>query len=219
MRMVVLGFAVMTATPTLAEADTIQRATADAKAITGREALIRELGAMGAMDRTMRQFFLDARKAATPDERTALDGVWAAYSKPVDARHSARLKILLEGRGWFTPEEVGARTAADAFLVISHSPDLEFQKSVLAKMEPLVATGRAPTGYANLYDRVAVQDGRPQRYATQMAACVGGKHAAPAHVEAPSALEQRRAALGLETMAQYLAGLDTMYGRCDSPGR
>jgi hypothetical protein len=201
------------------ESSVVERATADAKALTAREALIGELGAMGTMDRTMRQVFLDARKTATPDERTAMDQVWAAYYKPIDARHSARLKVLLDGRGWFTPQEVGARAAADAFLVASHSPDLELQKAVLAKMEPLVAAGQAPTGYANLYDRVAVQDGRPQRYATQMAGCVSGKHVLPADVEAPERLEQRRAALGLEPMVQYLAGLDAMYGRCDAPGR
>ncbi|MDG2529903.1 DUF6624 domain-containing protein [Caulobacter endophyticus] len=208
----------LAAAPALArESPVVAQARADAQALVAREALIEELGGMGAVDQATRLTFLRARKTASPEEREALDTVWARYYKPIDVKHTARLKVLLAGRGWFTLEEVGQRAADGAFNIVNHSPDLAFQKEALAKMEPLVAQGRAPGGYPNLYDRIAEQEGRPQRYATQRARCVDGRHAMPDNVEDPAGLERRRSALGLQTMPEYLKGLDTMYGRCDPP--
>lgn len=197
----------------------VERAVAEAKAILAREDLIRELGAMGAIDYAARTTFLRTRKDASPADREALDKVWADHYEAIDHRNTQRLKVLLADRGWFTDEEVGARAASAAFSVVSHAGDLDFQKQVLVKMEPLVAKGKAPGGYANLYDRVALQEKRPQRYGTQGTACAAGKHAIPADLEAPESVDQRRAALGLEPMTAYLAGLDKMYGRCDGPGK
>ncbi len=208
----------LAAAPALArETPTVAQARADAQALVAREALIEDLGGMGAVDQATRVTFLKARKTASPEEREALDAVWKQHYEPIDIRHTERLKVLLAGRGWFTPEEVGQRAADGAFHIVNHSPDLAFQKEALAKMEPLVAQGRAPSGYANLYDRIAEQEGRPQRYATQRARCVDGRHAMPDNVEDPAGLERRRAALGLQAMPEYLKGLDAMYGRCDPP--
>ncbi|PVM85099.1 hypothetical protein DDF62_21465 [Caulobacter radicis] len=213
-----VALVVLAAAPALAEeAPAVAQARADAEALVAREALIEELGGMGAVDQATRVTFLKVRKTASPEDRQALDAIWAEHYEPIDRKHTERLKVLLAGRGWFTPEEVGQRAADGAFHIVNHSPDLAFQKEALAKMEPLVAQGRAPSGYPNLYDRVAEQEGRPQRYATQRARCVDGRHAMPDNVEDPAGLEKRRAALGLQAMPEYLKGLDTMYGRCDPP--
>ncbi len=200
-----------------AESPAVAKARVEAQALTAKEALIEELGGMGAVDQAARVNFLAVRKTASPEDRQALDAVWAEYYAPIDRRHTERLKVLLAGRGWFTPEEVGGRAADGAFNIVSHSPDLAFQKEALAKMELLVGSGEVPSGYANLYDRVAVQEGRPQRYATQKARCVDGRHAVPDGVEAPAELDRRRAALGLDPMEAYLKRMDSIYGRCD-PG-
>lgn len=220
MRAIHLAFlAAMAASPALAQqpSPVVERAAAEAKAILAREDLIRELGAMGAIDYAARTTFLRTRKDASPADREALDKVWADHYEAIDRRNTQRLKVLLANRGWFTDDEVGSRAASAAFSVVSHADDLDFQKQVLAKMEPLVGAGKAPNGYANLYDRVALQEKRPQRYGTQGTACAGDKHAVPADLEAPETVDQRRAALGLEPMSVYLAGLDKMYGRCDVP--
>jgi hypothetical protein len=218
MRAGLAAVVMLAAAPAIAE-DTpaVARARADAVALVGKEALIEELGGMGAVDQATRMTFLKVRKTASPQDRQALDATWAEHYEPIDRRHTERLKALLSGRAWFTPEEVGQRAADGAFHIVNHSADLDFQKEALAKMEPLVAQGRAPSGYPNLYDRIAEQEGRPQRYATQRARCVEGRHAMPDNVEDPAGLEKRRAALGLQTMPDYLKGLDDMYGRCDPP--
>ncbi|MBO9547585.1 DUF6624 domain-containing protein [Caulobacter sp.] len=220
MRAIHLVFlAAMAASPVLAQqpSPVVERAAVEAKAILAREDLIRELGAMGAIDYAARTTFLRARKDASPADREALDKVWADHYKAIDHRNTQRLKVLLADRGWFTDDEVGSRAASAAFSVVSHADDLAFQKDVLAKMEPLVAAGKAPNGYANLYDRVALQEKRSQRYGTEGTGCAGGKHAVPSDLEAPAGVDQRRATLGLEPMSAYLASLDKMYGRCDGP--
>lgn len=178
------------------------------------EALIAELGGMGAVDQHLRLRFLELRRQARTDaERAALNEVFRTAYKPFDERHARRLRALLDGRPWFRVSEVGPRAEQAASLIVDHSNDLAFQKEVLAKMEPLVGV-ETPPGYANLYDRVAVQEGRPQRYATQATACDGGKHAMPHDLEDPGHLDARRRAVGLVPMAEYLANLDQLYGPC-----
>lgn len=98
--------------------------------------------------------------------------------------------------------------------------DVDFQREVLALLEPLAKVGEARAeDYARLYDRLATTDHRPQRYGTQGTTCRDGRYAIPDDVEAPEGLDARRAAMGLQPMAEYLAGLDKMYGACVSPSR
>jgi len=184
-------------------------------AIIRNARLIEALSGMGAMDQLIRLRFLAIRKDATADERAALDSIFQSEFHTIDVSNTARLKQLLAGRDWFKLSEVGARAAGSAFSIVQHSDDLAFQREVLKKMEPLVGTDEL-TGesYALLYDRVAVQDGRPQRFGSQGADCKQGKYMTPSNVEDPTNLDRRRAALGMEPEAAYLAELDDMYGRC-----
>lgn len=56
-----------------------------------------------------------------------------------------------------------------------------------------------PRNYANLYDKVQKNLGRPQRYGTQLAG--NGK---PYILENPEHLDEIRATMNLEPFAQYL---------------
>ena len=204
-----------------ASADTaalVQQARERAAAMRANEPLIRELGAMEAIEQTARERFLSLRKDASEAERAALDAVWEAEYEPFDAANTARLKQLLQGRGWFRRSEVGERAANAAFLIVQHSPDDAFQKAVLAKMEPLLREGDVDgQHYALLYDRIAEGEGRPQRYGTQGTDCEGGEYVVPRNLEDPAGLEARRKAMGLMPMSAYLARLKTMYGACTPP--
>lgn len=193
-----------------------ETASSDARDLRRNEALIRELGGMGVVDHLIRERFLASRKDATEAERAALDRVWARDYQPIDEANSERLKALLKDRAWFSRAEVGAEAQGDALLVVIHSGDLAFQKAVLEKMEKLPALDEV-SGYPNLYDRVAISDKRPQRYATQGTTCVDGQYAIPTNVEEPEKLEMRRNAAGLPPMATYLAGMNKLYGRCTAP--
>jgi hypothetical protein len=78
-------------------------------------------------------------------------------------------------------------------------------------MERMVASKEAlGSEYALVYDRIAVGEGRPQRYGSQMH-CVDGRMV-PQPTEDPEHLEERRAPMGFRwpTYQDYLAN----FGAC-----
>ncbi len=173
---------------------------------------------MSAVDQFARNAVLDARRGASAEDRAALDGLFRTRVAPIDASHVARLKALLEGRGWFRLSEVGDPAASAAFLIVQHSGDLPLMERVLRDMEALPREEVDGQDYALLYDRTALMQGRPQRYGTQGSTCTAdGRFAVPADLESPAGVDSRRAAVGLMPIAQYLAGMDRMYGRCEGP--
>ncbi|MBX3484218.1 DUF6624 domain-containing protein [Phenylobacterium sp.] len=184
--------------------------------VRAKQQIVSELAGMGAVDRLMRDRFLALRRTATDAERADLDDVWREHYRPIDQQHTARLKALLGDGPWFRRSEVGPRAEAAADLIVSHSNDDTFQKLVLSKMQPLVGA-ETPRGYATLFDRVAVQEGRPQRFGTQRPTCEGERHARPEDIEDPESLDKRRREIGLPPMTEYLAELDKIYGACTPP--
>jgi hypothetical protein len=74
---------------------------------------------------------------------------------------------------------------------------------VLALLAQLLDTGEiAPQHHAYLHDRIAVAEQRPQRWGTQFV--MGGE---PAPIEDEAHVDERRAAIGLDSMASYAARL------------
>ena len=83
-------------------------------------------------------------------------------SKPYDAA----LKAMLPPEGWFLKSRYGQDAGQAAFDIVYHAAnDKELQRSVLAAIGPLVDQGEIRAqAYGMLYDRVATEDGLPQRY-------------------------------------------------------
>jgi hypothetical protein len=125
----------------------------------------------------------------------------------VDAGNRVRLKEIVTQYGWPTISLVGLDGANAAWLLAQHADgDRGFQASVLAMMEPLVKTGEASAGNrAYLYDRIQT----PQRYGTQ-GNCTSAGSWVPKEIEDPEPLDRRRAEVGLEPMADYVARFKTM---------
>ena len=73
---------------------------------------------------------------------------------------------MLPPEGWFLKSRYGQDAIQAALDIVYHAVnDEQLQRSVLAAIEPLIAKGEIRArGYAMLYDRIAVEDGRPQRY-------------------------------------------------------
>jgi len=93
--------------------------------------------------------------------------------------------------GWFSNVVYGQEAATGAFLVVQHA-DTALQKRFLPALEAMADRGEAlKWQYAMLYDRIAVAEGRPQRYGTQLH-CVDGRMV-PEIIEDPERLEERRA--------------------------
>jgi hypothetical protein len=190
------------------------------KGIAGRASLIEAIAGMGEVDRAMRISMLEATRDLAPEKRAKVQAQAGLIIDEQDRAHTKRLKGIIAANGWPKISETSERTAATAVTIANHSNDIVFQRQVLALLEPLAKAREArPEDYARLYDRVATIDRRPQRYGTQGTTCHAGKYAVPNDLEAPEGLDARRAAMGLQPMAEHLASLDNMYGACVQPPR
>lgn len=174
-------------------------ATAAYERTLAAPALRRELLALVAEDQAARMQMIAHR-----DDRAMLDAVAA-----IDRRTTARMKAIVAAGGWPSRAQVGDDGAHAAWLLVQHADlDLPFQKQCLALMAPLAATGEvAAVDVAYLHDRVAVAEGRPQRYGTQF-----GDDREPRPIEDPDHVDARRAASGMPSMAEYRAMMTQMYG-------
>jgi hypothetical protein len=130
----------------------------------------------------------------------------------VDKRNTDELKELLKIYPWFTIGEFDAAADHNAWLLVQHADhDPAFQRHMLTVLEPLAARRESsPKLFAYLFDRVATslqkpEDRKLQRYGTQ-GQCTGPGTWEPFPVEDPANLDARRAAVGLEPLAQYQKG-------------
>lgn len=196
--------------------DAVQTTVARVRAVADRAAIIEAITGMGFVDSAMRTAMLEASKNLPPDQRGDAQKAAGPLIVAQDKIHVARLKAIVAEHGWPKISETSERTSASAMTLVNHAGfDLAFQRDVLALIEPLAQVREArPEDYARLYDRLATADNRPQRYGTQGTTCKDGRYAIPADLEAPETLDQRRAAVGLQPIAEYLGVLDKMYGAC-----
>lgn len=147
----------------------------------------------------LRQELLDLQ-AADQAERTGQ----AATNG--DADRAARLAEIIDAHGWPSSDLVGEDGASAAWLIAQHADfDVAFQQRALGLMADAVAAGRADASeLAFLEDRVAVNTGAEQTYGTQIR-CRGGVAEPATPISDPGEVDQRRAGVGLEPLADYLA--------------
>lgn len=113
-------------------------------------------------------------------------------------------------------ELVGREGVEAAFVVLQHAPDWSFQEEMLPATEAAYHSGVLDgQDYALLLDRVRVHQGRPQVYRTQMKPPREWEAGEP--VPEPIAdeahVDERRAEVGLPSMAVYLEIVKEMYLR------
>lgn len=126
----------------------------------------------------------------------------------VDAKATAMMKTVLERWDWIDRERFGRKVSEFAWLLVQHADDHpDFQEMVLGRMAPYLADGGVKkANYAHLFDRVAVNNGRKQRYGTQPVwGCTEDGTLELQPVEDPDRLDERRAALGMKPVRLDLA--------------
>jgi hypothetical protein len=122
----------------------------------------------------------------------------------VDRANTTRLKALVRACGWPRRSVHGEQAVQDAWLLAQHADhDRRFQRLVLSLLEAGVKAGEVPPeNLAYLADRLAVADGRPQRYGTQLnqtGPC--GFEFSP--LDNRARVEERRKAIGLPPLEDY----------------
>jgi hypothetical protein len=129
----------------------------------------------------------------------------------VDRRHRPEIDRIHEQYGWLKASVAGKDAAHMFWLLVQHQ-DAELQRRLLPEMERAVSEREASRAdYALLYDRVMVGEGKLQRWGSQTK-CVDGK-AVLDPVEDPAGLDDRRRALFMQPVEQYLGLMTDMFCR------
>jgi len=177
----------------------IDKANADADKALEQPALRKEILAMRDDDQNARFAWI----AKQDDKKLAAD------VEAIDRKTTKRMHDIVTKYGWPGKSLVGEDGANSAWLLVQHADkDLAFQKDVLAKMEPMAKTEEvSPIDYCYLWDRVAVAEHRPQRYGTQF-----NDKQEPQPIDDEAHVDERRASIGLPSMAEYREQMRKMYG-------
>ncbi|WP_330959334.1 DUF6624 domain-containing protein [Photobacterium sp. 53610] len=135
----------------------------------------------------------------------------------IDERNTQQLKSILNGRSWFTEAEVGKEGINSAWLIVQHSPDIDFQEKMLPLLEQSYLNREGVTGQevALLTDRVRIDKGQKQLYGTQANWSDGAIVFKP--IENPETVDERRAEMGMPPLEFYKKLLEEMYGLKDHP--
>ncbi|WP_333592552.1 DUF6624 domain-containing protein [Brevundimonas sp.] len=174
---------------------------------------------MGRLDQVGRRAAVAIDLSTLPQaERAAADvAMWAPVGAE-DDRLIDELISMVPPQGWFLKSVYGEEAAGAAFLIVQHS-GLEHWRRFVPVLEPLVASGEVDgEKFGLMYDRLALNEGRPQRYGTQMT-CKAGKWVIDRdNLEDPENADARRAAMGFHwTLAEYEA-IFAKYPPCTGPG-
>ncbi|WP_417226232.1 DUF6624 domain-containing protein [Amphritea sp.] len=123
--------------------------------------------------------------------------------KALHEQHTARLKTIIHRDGWPGIALVGLEGAKAAWLVVQHSvSDEAFMSSCVELLQAAVAREDIEAWQlAFLQDRVLTLSGKPQRYGTQFDVDEQG-WPTPYPIDAVEKVNERRAALGLNSLEQ-----------------
>ncbi len=168
------------------------------------------------VDQYMRQYSQTPHQQSYATEETkCFEVAFQERFQFIDRKGTGEIKRLLKIYEWFKISEFGAEADNQAWLIVQHA-DLDplSQKSVLLILEklwPIQETNAK--NYAYLFDRVAAswndpEKRKPQRYGTQ-GMCKEPSNWQPIDIEAPLKLDDRRAAVGLSSFADYKKTMDT----------
>jgi hypothetical protein len=128
----------------------------------------------------------------------------------IDGDNTDWIRTLVLEHGWPGSALVGEEGASNAWLLVQHADaDVDFQEHCLVLLGRAVMDAQAsPTHLAYLEDRVAMNRGRKQVYGTQFVEQDG--ELVPHPIEDEAHVDERRAAVGLEPLADYAARLREM---------
>lgn len=129
----------------------------------------------------------------------------------VERDNGARLGALMAACGWPRRSVEGEEAARQAWLVVQQrGDDLPLQRQAVRQLELAALDGEAAmTHLATASDRLAVREGRPQRYGTQLRqvdACSWEYYP----LDDIARVEARRQRIGLPTLADHKRSIDAM---------
>lgn len=177
--------------------------------------VIQELEVMVEADQALREVPADEPRRFSHPLSLEQQMKW----KQVSVANTDRLREIIREHGWPGFELVGQGGATHAWLLAQHSDQqLDFQREAVDLLADAVQAGDAdPSHLAYLTDRVRMNEGREQVYGTQMAGMADGSPY-PWPIESADQVDQRRREVGLEPLADYIAGFGVLVQGDEEPG-
>jgi hypothetical protein len=124
--------------------------------------------------------------------------------------NDAWLRDTTSRYGWIDAERFGGKAAGAAMVMAKHSADIRLILGALPVMErDLASDKKFAQTFAIAYDQLLLSLGQRQRYGSQVCA-ESGQHPFLCAVETPSRIDERRSAIGLEPLNDYLALVSKM---------
>lgn len=151
---------------------------------------------------------MDNHDQAVRAELAADGSLYEGYHPRMAAVHDAnadRLRAIIREHGWPTERLVGVDGAKAAHRIAQHSINHpEFMRECRRLLDEASARGEVPRWqFAYVDDRIRVYEGLPQRYGTQWREGPAGLEPYP--IDDSAHVEERRAALGLPSVAELRA--------------
>jgi hypothetical protein len=158
------------------------------------EALRQELMEMRSEDLSVREELLDSGQ---------FGGTYVPRMEAIHIKNAARLRELIAEHGWPAEDIAGKDGAEAAWLIAQHAiGEPDFQRQVLHLLNDCAAAGRCPAWHAAyLEDRIATQEGRPQRYGSQWIDDPRDGRFRPWILSDPSKVDALRTSVGLAPLA------------------
>ena len=153
---------------------------------------------MGRLDQAGRMRIGEVDVSALPaEQRVAAFAAISAVIDPIDRANQQTLSAMIPPEGWFPRSRYGDEAVKAAFHIVQHGDEALWRR-FLPVLEPLVASGEVEgEAYAKMFDRLAISEGRPQRYGTQFR-CVSNRWTL-APLEDETRVEAWRAGMGFAT--------------------
>lgn len=157
------------------------------------ESLRRELLAMRDEDVRVRNELMEAGE---------LGGPYVPRMEAVHVKNAARLRELVAQYGWPGEDIAGEDGAKAAWFIAQHAiGEPEFQRQAFRLAQAAAEEGRIPRWHcAYLEDRIATQEGRPQRFGTQWIDDPRDGRARPWTLAEPERVNELRASVGLQPL-------------------
>lgn len=162
-----------------------------------------QLEAIYVKDQTLRMLYRDAEDKFGR-ESEEMKYFWNLVNTQ-DSLNELEVVEILEKRGWVGKSVIGDKANMTLWLVIQHAP-LETQEKYLPLLRESVKAGESKgSRLALLEDRILMRNEKPQIYGSQIKrdSLQGELYVYP--VKDPEYVNQRRAAIGLGPIEEYVA--------------
>jgi len=166
-------------------------------------ALSSELEAMASKDQDVRNTYIQSgMKMNSPEQRAMIE---------TDAANLARLRVIFQKYSFPSRVLVGYGGVNDVWLLVQHAAtDPAFMAKALELARSPMLSGDLPRAkYALLVDRVRLLQGKKQLYGSQLKGEPGHFEIFP--LEDPEHVDQRRALMGMEPLADYIRDTNAAY--------